>query len=329
MKKLVRNTSSPEARAFWDSVKQSADGARLTPTWAKAGIDLNEQNYQSENVSAPAEITNKIIHGDSLNVLKELPDKFVRMIYIDPPFNTGKIQKRNRIKVTRSSDEKSDRIGFGGVSYTSKVIDSPTYEDSYDDFESFLMERIKASLHTLTDDGSIFIHLDQREVHYIKVAMDKLIGRDKFAGELIWSYDFGARSKTKWSNKHDTILWYTMNPKKYVFHYDQLTRVPYMAPDLVGPEKAALGKTETDVIWNTIVPTNSKEKTGYPTQKPIALINRFVKIHTDPGDVVMDFFAGSGTVGESAALHNRKFVLVDQSLFSIQTMMERLQKWIL
>lgn len=272
---------------------------------------------------------NQIIHGDCLEELGKLPDKFVKMIYIDPPFNTGKTQKRNRIKVTKSSEEKSDRTGFGGTNYTSQLIDSPTYEDSYDDFESFLMERIKASLHTLTEDGSIFIHLDQREVHYVKVAMDKLIGRDKFMGSLVWSYDFGARSKTKWPNKHDDILWYSMNPKNYVFNYDQMLRVPYMAPELVGPEKAAIGKTETDVIWNTIVPTNGKEKTGYPTQKPIALINRFMKIHTNPGDTVMDFFAGSGTLGESAAIHDRKFVLIDESKDAVQIMKDRLKKWIL
>ena len=179
-------------------------------------------------------------------------------------------------------------IGSGkwGKNYISTSIDSYGYEDSFDDFEAFLIPRIEASLHCLTDNGSLFVHLDYREIHYIKVAIDKLLGRDHFINEIIWSYDYGARSKTCYPKKHDTILWYAMNPKDYIFHYDMIDRIPYLAPDLVGPEKAAKGKTLTDSWWHTIVPTNGKEKQNYATQKPLGILERFVKVHTNPNDTV-------------------------------------------
>ena len=267
---------------------------------------------------------NTIILGDNLRALSTLPDKFARLIYCDPPFNTGKVQKRNRIKVSATNGE-GDRVGFGGKNYDTENIASASYEDNFDNFESFLVPRIEKSLRCLTDDGSIFVHLDCREVHYIKVAMDKIMDRDHFMNEIVWSYDYGGRSKKKWSKKHDTILWYVKNPKNYVFNYDSIDRIPYMAPDLVGPEKAAIGKTPTDVWWNTIVPTNSKEKTNYPTQKPLKILERIVKVHSNAGDTVLDFFAGSGTTGEAAALHGRQFVMVDSNPEAIEVMKKRLQ----
>jgi site-specific DNA-methyltransferase (adenine-specific) len=256
-------------------------------------------------------LTKQIIFGDNLTELAKLPNASCTMIYIDPPFNTGKKMKRQRISVVASED--GDRIGFGGKTYKSTAIDSPTYEDSFDNFEQFLMPRIEASLHCLTKNGSLFVHLDFREVHYIKVALDKLLGRDHFMNEIIWSYDYGARSKKKWSCKHDNILWYVMNPEDYIFNFDAMERIPYMAPALVGEEKAARGKTPTDVFWHTIVPTNGKEKTGYPTQKPLGIMERFIKVHTNAEDTVLDFFAGSGTTGKAAFKHGRGYILIDQN----------------
>jgi site-specific DNA-methyltransferase (adenine-specific) len=267
-------------------------------------------------------MTGRIIQGDCLDILRKLDRGTIRFAYLDPPFNTGKTQKRNRIKATAS--ESGDRQGFGGRRYKTEVIESESYEDSFDDFEAFLMTRIGAALPLLTEDGSLFVHLDYREVHYIKVALDKLLGRECFMNEIIWAYDYGGRSKTKWSTKHDTILWYALDPKNYLFDYEAMERIPYMAPELVGPEKAARGKTPTDVFWHTIVPTNGKEKTGYPTQKPLGLLRRLIKVHTQPGDIVLDFFAGSGTTAYAAAECGRNFIAIDSNPSAIRTMRERL-----
>ncbi|MCH7547719.1 MAG: site-specific DNA-methyltransferase [Planctomycetes bacterium] len=270
---------------------------------------------------------NRIILGDNMNVLPTLPDSFARLIYIDPPFNTGKKQKRDRFKAI-ADEIKGKRTGFGGKSYRTESVESGSYGDSYDDFLGFLMPRIEASLHSLTADGSLFVHLDWREAHHVKVALDELLGRDRFMNEIIWAYDYGGRSKSKWSAKHDTILWYTMNPDEYVFNFDEMDRIPYMAPGLVTKEKAARGKTPTDVWWHTIVPTNGKEKTGYPTQKPLGVLNRIIKVHTSEGDCVLDFFAGSGTTGEAAASNGREFVLIDDNPEAVEVMKTRLGKFI-
>ncbi len=218
------------------------------------------------------------------------------------------------------------RGGFGGRRYDVEKVASGSYDDSFDDFPGFLMPRIEAALRCLTPDGSIFVHLDSREVHYIKVAMDRLLGRDRFMNEIIWAYDYGARSRSRWPAKHDTILWYAQNPDDYAFDFDAMDRIAYMAPGLVTPEKAARGKTPTDVWWHTIVPTNGREKTGYPTQKPLGILNRIVKVHSQPGDVVLDFFAGSGTTGVAAATHGRGFVLVDESREAVEIAARRLEE---
>jgi site-specific DNA-methyltransferase (adenine-specific) len=254
----------------------------------------------------------KIILGDNADVLPTLPAKLARLVYVDPPFNTGRIQRRDRMRVT-ATDGEGERSGFGGRRYDVEKIDSGTYDDVFEDFEGFLLPRVQAALRCLTDDGSLFVHLDAREVHYVKVALDKLLGRESFMNEIVWAYDYGGRPRNRWPNKHDTILWYAVNPADYVFNFDEMDRIPYMAPGLVSAEKAERGKTPTDVWWHTIVPTNGREKTGYPTQKPLGILNRIVKVHSRPGDVVLDFFAGSGTAGEAAARHDRGFVLVDSN----------------
>jgi site-specific DNA-methyltransferase (adenine-specific) len=265
----------------------------------------------------------KILLGDNAVVLPTLPEKFARLIYVDPPFNTGRIQKRERIRVTTTTGP-GDRGGFGGRRFDVEKVESSSYADHFDDFEAFLMPRIQAALRCLTADGSLFVHLDYREVHHVKVALDRLLGREKFINEIIWAYDYGGRPKNRWPAKHDTILWYALNPDDYVFNFDEMDRIPYMAPELVGPEKAARGKTPTDVWWHTIVPTNGREKTGYPTQKPLGVLNRIIKVHSRPGDVVLDFFAGSGTTGEAAALHGRGFVLIDNNPEAVQVAANRL-----
>jgi site-specific DNA-methyltransferase (adenine-specific) len=266
-----------------------------------------------------------IVLGDCARVLPTLPERFARLVYVDPPFNTGSVQKRERMRVRRSAS--GTRVGFGGARYEVEPVASSAYADAFDDYLGFLLPRIEASLRCLTDDGSLFVHLDSREVHYVKVALDRLLGRDRFQNEIVWAYDYGGRGKRRWPEKHDSILWYTKSATDWVFEYDAIDRIPYMAPGLVGKEKAARGKTPTDVWWHTIVPTSGREKTGYPTQKPLGILRRIVRVHSRPGDTVLDFFAGSGTTGEAAALEGRHFVLVDDALDAVRTSKRRLARF--
>ena len=272
-----------------------------------------------------AAAVNRIILGDNLDVLPTLPDSFARLIYIDPPFNTGSRQERERMTVI--ADPGGDRRGFKGRRYRATRRESGSYPDSFDDYVSFLIPRIEAGLPCLTADGSLFVHLDWREAHYVKGALDRLFGRDRFMNEIIWAYDYGGRPRKKWPTKHDAILWYVRDPDDYIFNYEQMDRIPYMAPRLVTDEKAARGKTPTDVWWHTIVPTTGREKTGYPTQKPLGVLERIIKVHTEPGDCVLDFFAGSGTTGEAAARHARNFVLIDNNPQAVDIMTARLQRF--
>jgi site-specific DNA-methyltransferase (adenine-specific) len=253
----------------------------------------------------------RIVLGENSRVLPTLPAVFARLCYVDPPFNTGKVQERTRMRVSAASGQ-GERVGFGGRHYDVQEVRSTAYEDRRDDYCAFLLPRIELALRCLTSDASLFVHLDAREVHYVKVALDRLLGRDHFRNEIVWAYDYGARSKTRWPAKHDSILWYALDPRRYVFRYEAMDRIPYLAPKPAAPAKAARGKTPTDVWWQTIVPTSGREKTGYPTQKPLAILERIVKVHSEPGDVVLDFFAGSGTTGEAAAKHGRGFVLIDE-----------------
>ncbi len=267
----------------------------------------------------------RILHGDNLTALAELPEKFARLAYLDPPFNTGRVQRRDRMRVRSVNDDGAgERGGFHGRRYSVERTRSASFADSFDDYVGFLLPRVEALLRCLTEDASIFVHLDTREVHYVKVALDQLLGRECFINEIIWSYDFGGRPRTRWPAKHDTILWYALDPDSYVFDYDAIDRIPYMAPGLVSAEKAARGKTPTDVWWQTIVPTNSREKTGYPTQKPLPILERIVRVHSRVGDVVIDPFAGSGTTAFAAAKNGRGFVAIDASDDAIAVMRKRL-----
>ena len=269
----------------------------------------------------------QLYYGDNLTILREhISDESVNAVYIDPPFNTGKIQQRDEIQVFQ--DAQGDRVGFQGKTYrTVKGHSGLHYSDKFessDAYLQFLRPRFEEGYRVLHPQGSFFLHIDYREVHYCKVMLDEIFGRAAFMNEIIWAYDYGGRPRSRWPAKHDNILWYVKNPKDYTFNFDAMDRIPYMAPGLVGKEKAARGKTPTDVWWHTIVGTNSGEKTGYPTQKPLGILNRIVKVHSLPGDTLLDFFAGSGTLGEAAALHGRSSILVDNNLPAIRTILERL-----
>ena len=232
------------------------------------------------------------------------------------------MQARTRLKTVR--DEAGDRTGFQGQRYRSIKLGEQSYADIFSDYLAFLEPRLKEAHRLLTPDGSLFFHIDYREVHYCKVLLDQIFGRESFINEIIWAYDYGARATRRWSPKHDNILWYAKNPKNYTYRYEDIDRIPYMAPGLVGPEKAARGKTPTDTWWHTIVSPNGKEKTGYPTQKPLAILSRIIRVHSNPGDAVLDFFAGSGTTGEAALRLGRRATLVDNNPQALEVMARRL-----
>jgi site-specific DNA-methyltransferase (adenine-specific) len=263
----------------------------------------------------------RIYFGDNLPILQSLPSESVDLVYIDPPFNTGKTQARTQIKT--ESNENGDRKGFKGRQYQTIKLGSKAYTDFFDDFLGFLEPRLLEAYRLLKPGGSLYFHIDYREVHYCKVLLDQVFGRECFLNEIIWAYDYGGKSKTKWPAKHDNILFYVKDPEDYTFNVNDIDREPYMAPGLVGPEKAARGKLPTDTWWHTIVATNGKEKTGYPTQKPLGVINRIVRASSNPGDVVMDFFAGSGTVGESCLNLGRQFILIDNNPQALAVMAGR------
>lgn len=266
----------------------------------------------------------RIIEGDNLEVLATLDDASFRLIYIDPPFNTGREQARSKTTSTAAQAGSSTaNVGFKGKSYERIRGELMSYDDRFEDYWGFLEPRLREAWRLLTDDGTLYVHLDYRESHYAKVMLDALFGRDNFLNEIIWAYDYGAKSTKRWPAKHDTILVYVKNPKNYVFNSTDVDREPYMAPGLVTPEKAARGKLPTDVWWHTIVSPTGAEKTGYPTQKPVGILRRIVQASSNPGDAVLDFFAGSGTTGAVAASLGRDFVLVDQNPEALAVMRRR------
>jgi site-specific DNA-methyltransferase (adenine-specific) len=264
----------------------------------------------------------RVIHGDNLTVLKSMPDASVQLIYVDPPFNTGRVQSRGSSKTTRT--ETGNRIGFKGQRYEIVKETVLSYDDEFKDYWGFLEPRLEEAWRLLNETGTLYLHLDYREAHYAKVLLDALFGRECFINEIIWAYDYGGKAQSRWPAKHDTILVYVRNPDKYYFNNATVDREPYMAPGLVTPEKVAKGKLPTDVWWHTIVSPTGKEKTGYPTQKPLGILRRVIQASSKEGDLVLDFFAGSGTTGAAAAELGRNFILIDQNPESIAVIKERL-----
>jgi len=269
----------------------------------------------------PEGVRGRIYFQDNLEVLRLLPAESVDLIYIDPPFNTGKVQQRTQIRVERSAE--GDRRGFQGQRYRTLRIGQRYFVDFFDDYLTFLEPRLVEAYRVLAPHGSLYVHLDYREVHYCKVLLDAIFGRACFLNEIIWAYDYGGRPRDRWPPKHDNILWYAKTPGQHIFNREAIERIPYMAPGLVGPEKAKRGKLPTDTWWHTIVPTHSREKTGYPTQKPLGILRRIVQASSRPGDVVVDFFAGSGTTGIAALELGRRFLLIDNNPQALEVMARR------
>lgn len=261
--------------------------------------------------------------GDNLPLLRALPDGCIDLSYIDPPFNTGKQQRHTRLRTARTAAGDGDRTGFAGRRYASIPGETHAYADTFADYLAFLEPRLSELRRVLAAHGSLYVHLDYREAHYVKVLLDRIFGRECFLNEIIWAYDYGARTRRRWPPKHDTILLYVRDPRCYRFNIDAVERIPYMAPGLVGPEKAARGKTPTDTWWHTIVPTAGPERTGYPTQKPLGILRRIVAASSPPGGVVLDCFAGSGTTGAACLELGRRFLLADSNPRAIEVMRRR------
>ena len=263
----------------------------------------------------------RVVQADNLAVLGELPDDCLNLIYVDPPFNTGTRRTLQRIRVERADD--GDRVGFQGLRYRTVPLGRSTYLDVYDDYLEFLAPRLREFRRVLKPSGSLYFHVDPREAHYCKVLLDQVFGRACFLNEIIWAYDYGGRTRRRWSPKHDTILVFVKDRRRYYFDADAVDRIPYLAPGLVGPEKALRGKLPTSVWWHTIVPTSGRERTGYPTQKPLGVVRRIVRASSPPSGLVADFFAGSGTTGAACYELGRRFLLVDCSAEAVQVMQRR------
>ena len=264
----------------------------------------------------------QILLGENLELLPRFADGSFQLIYIDPPFNTGHAQVRRTLSVV--GDRDGQRTGFQGRRYRTRLLARSSYRDSFDDYLGFLAPRLEQAHRLLRQDGTLYFHIDYREAHHCKLLLDEIFGRHCFLNELIWAYDYGARAKRRWPAKHDTILVYVKDPATYHFDSAAVDREPYMAPGLVGAEKAARGKLPTDVWWHTIVPTNGAEKTGYPTQKPEGIVRRIVQASSRPGDWCLDFFAGSGTLGAVAAKLGRRYVLIDSNPEAVRVMRARM-----
>jgi site-specific DNA-methyltransferase (adenine-specific) len=263
-----------------------------------------------------------VLLGDNLELLPRFADESFRLVYLDPPFNTGREQRRRTIATV--ADGNGDRVGFQGKRYSTTLLAESSFRDAVDDYLAFLEPRLREARRLLDSRGTLYFHIDYREAHYCKLLLDELFGRDCFLNEIIWAYDYGARPRRRWPAKHDTILVYVKDPRRYHFDAEAVEREPYMAPGLVTAEKAARGKLPTDVWWHTIVSPTGAEKTGYPTQKPAGIVRRMVQASTEPGDWCLDFFAGSGTLGAVARSLERHFVLIDSNPEAVAVTRRRL-----
>jgi site-specific DNA-methyltransferase (adenine-specific) len=285
--------------------------------------DSDAQDATAPQVDPAAEAVpgGRVLQGDNLPIMRALPDASIDLIYVDPPFNTGRSQVLQRLRTARADD--GDRVGYQGQRYRTVRLGRSRYADIHDDYLWFIEQRAIEMRRVLQPHGALYFHIDYREAHYCKVLLDLIFGRDCFLNEIIWAYDYGGRTNRRWPAKHDTILVYVKDPAAYYFDAEAVERIPYMAPGLVGPEKAARGKLPTDTWWHTIVPPGGKERTGYPTQKPLGILRRIIQASSPPGGLVADFFAGSGTTGAACLELSRRFLLVDENPEAIQAMRRR------
>lgn len=259
-------------------------------------------------------MTGQIRHCRAIDLLQTLSDESIDMIYTDPPFGTGDVQslerQKNRTKVSKMS-----------------------YVDRYDDYVGFIVPHLREMHRVLKPTGTMYLHLDWRWVHYVKVECDKIFGYDNFLNEVIWSYNLGGRSKDRWPRKHDSILVYVKEEGKHVFNLSDIDRIPYDAPwaQYIGRTKEeaekriAEGQVPTDV-WTHTPSHVSADRTGYPNQKPTKIIKRAIVASSPAGGLVLDPFGGSGSTGAAALECGRSFVMCDESPHAISVMKQRFEK---
>lgn len=275
--------------------------------------------------------TNKLIWGDNKLILSSLANGPLRqeidnagglkLIYIDPPFDVG-------------SDFSVDvEIGQGEVSKQPSVVEEVAYRDTWgrgrDSFLAMISDRLRLMIELLSPDGIIAVHSDWRLSHHIRCLLDEMLGPDHFVNEVIWHYDYGARSRDRFGKKHDTIAVYSKSDQ-WTFHAEDvlvpyesgMTEWRYTRGGQAGKEMPK-GKIPSDV-WDIKLNAMSKEHLAYPTQKPEALIERFVLAFSSPGDLVADFFVGSGTTAAVAERLGRKWLAADLGRFAIHTTRKRL-----
>ena len=269
-------------------------------------------------------LVDRVILDAALPVLRQLPEACVDLVYIDPPFATGQVRRLQSIRTGRGTRVRRD---FAGRTYQWEVVTDLSFRDDMPlpAYLAFLRQHLAEAHRVLKETGSIYLHLDFHAVHHARLIMDEIFGADRFLNEIIWAYDYGGRPRDRWPRKHDNSLWYARGAR-WAFQREAIDRIPYMAPGLVGPDKAARGKVPTDVWWMTIVPTNGRERTGYPTQKPERLLQRIITASSRPGDLVLDFFAGSGTTGVAARRLQRHYLLVDINPEAVAIARDRLAR---
>lgn len=293
---------------------------KVFTNWQMHRIGDSKKTTRQSEPEIPETITTKdnlIIKGNNLLALYSLRPRYagkVKLIYIDVPFNTGD--------------------------------DSFCYNDNFthSTWLTFMKNRLEVAQDLLTDDGSIFIHADWHEVHYLKVLCDEIFGRENFVNEIIWCYTGpGSPGMQQLNRKHDTILWYAKDPDNFTFNKDAV-RVPYTSTcqSMRKSLNAGDGWTDEDVArmrekgrvpddwWSDIavaarVPIDGKKRTGYMTEKPIKLMERIIKMASNPGELVLDFFAGSGTTPYVAAQLGRQFIAVEQLNGAHRLMLQRLE----
>ena len=272
---------------------------------------------------------NCIIQGDSLKILKEITEKSVDLVYLDPPFFTQEEQ---------SLSSKANVI----YSFNDKWNNMDTYLN-------FIQERLLECKRILKDSGSIFLHCDRNASHYLKILMDKLFGITNFQSEIIWSYKRWSNSKKGLLNAHQIILFYSKTKdfkfNKIYTNYSETTNSDQILQARVRNKNGksvykidnngeiVIGQSKKGVplsdVWEIpFLNPKAKERTGYPTQKPIILLEQILKLVTDENDLVVDPFVGSGTTVVAAKILNRKYIGIDKSQEAITLTKDRLNSLI-
>jgi site-specific DNA-methyltransferase (adenine-specific) len=289
--------------------------------------------------------TNTLYTNDNLFILSGLNSNLVDLIYLDPPFNSKRIYSAPiGSKAAGSSfkdmwtweDVNEEYLNALAENYPAlaEFIASigAIHSEAMKAYLTYMARRIIEMYRILKDTGSLYLHCDPTASHYLKVVLDEIFGKNNFRNEITWCYGSGGASKSHFSRKHDTIFWYSKS-QKIIFNIDDV-REPYSSPEKSAtPKKVGdkeyikmnpLGRIPFD-WWQIPILTNSaKERTGYPTQKPLALLHRIIKASSNEGDIVMDPFCGCATTCVAAQQLGRKWIGIDIAEQCADVLVDRL-----